>query len=87
MTTFSKLLTLGLFLLVNACGAGAVTASSRIERGGGGGGPTGLPAAGEARTPPNVEQPMFDRQMADRNSGMPRENVRFNMDQDCWRCR
>lgn len=85
MKTLTKTLALGFFLLVNACGATTVTASSRIEGGNGVG--AGLGPIVEARTPPNVEQPMFDRQMADRNSGMARENVRFNMDQDCWRCR
>ena len=82
-TNTSKLVALGLFLLLDAC-ASTVTSSSRIEGGNPG---LSLGPIVEARTPPNVEQPMFDRQMADRNSGMPRENVRFNMDQDCWRCR
>ena len=85
MSTFTKTFALGLFVLLNACGASAVTASSRIEGGAGFG--AGLGPIVEAKTPPNVEQPMFDRQVADRNTASPRDNVVFRMDKDCWRCR
>jgi hypothetical protein len=85
MSTFSKTFALGLFLLVNACGASAVTASTHGERAHGFAGGFG-PVDG-ARTPPNVEQPMFDRQDANRDSNLVRENPAFRMDQDCWRCR
>jgi hypothetical protein len=87
MNTYSKTLLLGLFLVLNACGASAVGTSSRFERGGGGGGPSGMGRAPEANVPANVEQPMFDRQDANRDSYNPRDNARINMDQDCWRCR
>lgn len=85
MSTFKTTLVLGLLLLTNACGASTITASSRIEGGAGAG--AGLGPIVEARTPPNVEQPMFDRQVADRNTTPPRDNVNFRIESDCWRCR
>jgi hypothetical protein len=85
MSTFSKTLALGLFLLVNACGASTITASSRIEGGAGAG--AGLGPIVEARTPPNAEAPMFDRQVADRSSTIPRDTPTFRIESDCWRCR
>ena len=85
MFSLSKTFALGLFLLVNACGATTVTASSRIE----GGNPSGsnLGPIVEANTPPNVEAPMFDRQDANRDSNVPRDNPSFSLESDCWRCR
>jgi hypothetical protein len=82
---FSKNLALGLLLLTSACGASTITASSRSERGAGGG-PAYGPIVGEARTPPNVEPPMFDRPIDDRGAGV-RDNPRFRIESDCWRCR
>lgn len=84
MCTSSKAFALGLFLLVNACGASTVTASSRIE----GGNPAGarLGPIVEARTPPNVENPVYERQ-ADHEPSTPRENPVFRIESDCWRCR
>lgn len=84
MSTFSKTLVLGLFLLANACGASTITASSRLEGGTSAG--ASLGPIVEARTPPNVEQPMFDRQTNDRATGV-RENPNFRIESDCWRCR
>ena len=84
MSTFSKTLALGLFLLVNACGASTITSSSRIEGGNGGG--ASLGPIVEARTPPNREQPMFDRIQQD-NRAPVRDNPSFRIESDCWRCR
>jgi hypothetical protein len=84
MSTFKTTLALGLLLLTNACGASTITASSRIEGGNPG---VNLGPIVEARTPPNVEQPMFDRQVADRNTNPPRDTPNFRIESDCWRCR
>lgn len=84
MSTFSKTLALGLFLLVNACGASTMTSSSRIE--GGNPGAASLGPIVEARTPPNREQPMFDRIEND-NRAPVRDNPSFRLESDCWRCR
>lgn len=84
MPTFSKNLVLGLFLLLNACGASTVTASTR---GGGAGGPSGgLERVFAPDLPPNRDQPMFDRQ-ADHEESPVRENPSFRYERDCWRCR
>lgn len=84
MSTFSKTLALGLFLVLNACGASTITSSSRIEGGNGGG--ASLGPIVEARTPPNVEQPMFDRIHNEQRTPV-RENPSFRIESDCWRCR
>jgi hypothetical protein len=84
MSTFSKTLALGLFLMVNACGASTITSSSRIEGGNPGGAPLG--AIVEARTPPNRENPMFDRVQNDTRAPV-RDNPSFRLESDCWRCR
>jgi hypothetical protein len=84
MTTITKTFALALLVLTTACGATTVTASSRLE--GGNGGPNLGPIV-EARTPPNVEQPVYDRQPADHSAPMTRENPSFRIESDCWRCR
>jgi len=84
MSTFTKTLALGLFLVLNACGASTITASSRIEGGAGFG--AGLGPIVEAKTPPNVEQPMFDRVQNDEGRAY-RDNPNFRIESDCWKCR
>jgi hypothetical protein len=85
MSTFTKTLALGLFLLANACSIGTVTGSSRIAGGGGAG--AGLGPIREANSPPNVEAPAYDRVNVDRSVHVTRENPSFNVESDCWRCR
>ena len=86
MSTFSKTFALGLFLLVNACGASAISASSRAEGGGGGPGPAaGFGPVVEPRTPPNVENRVYERQV-DHEPNTPRETPAFRYETDCWRC-
>jgi hypothetical protein len=83
MTTIEKTLVLFFFALTTACGATTVTASSRIEGGNPG---LSLGPIVEARTPPNVEAPMFDRQ-ADHDEPATRESPAYRIESDCWRCR
>ena len=86
MSTFKTTLVLGLLLLSNACTVGTVTGSTRVAGAGGGAG-GGLGPIVEANSPPPRENPMFDRIANDRGHTGPRENVSFNLDSDCKRCR
>ena len=84
MSKLTTALALGLFLALNACTVGEVTASSRIQGGNGG---TSLGPIREANSPGNVERPLADRPVMQRDEGRVRENPGFRIESDCWRCR
>ena len=85
MSTFTKTFALGLFLLVNACSVGTVTASSRHAGGASMGG--GLGGIAEANSPRNVDAHVIDRPNTDRSVHVVRDNPNFRIESDCRMCR